>query len=445
MKISYGKLSNTYIEGHKRAELKIGIDEKLEPDSECCIYRVPTELRKINEAAYTPQLISIGPFHHGNKDLAEMEKQKVRYKKEFGERMIEENWEDFITFIEKEEQHIRNCYSETSPLKSLDFITMVLYDSIFIIELFLKFREHAGKKEDRSKFQECKDDVLLNKPYFEVGLKRDLLLLENQLPYFVLEELYRSTKFKVTVQGYPDFLTLSISFFHDSMCIIEEKPDYHPNVNQFTDLKRNSLLHTHPEDNVSFSVLPSAVKLEESGVKFTFLEGRCLLDIEPKQRNFIIPIPCFSGVELKIPCLEVEDNTETVIRNVMALEQCHYPLKTHVCNYISFMDFLIDTEKDVDLLIEEKIISNLMGDSAKIVQMFNGLGLNINLSQSCYSGIARVLNAHYDSGWNRKRATLKRVYFSNLWKGTGTIAAIILLLLTFIQTICSIKQVEWFQ
>ncbi|XP_031282393.1 UPF0481 protein At3g47200-like [Pistacia vera] len=420
------KLSNAFIEEHKLRELKIDIDEKLEPDSECCIYRVPKELRKINKAAYTPQLVSIGPFHHGNKDLAEMEKQKVRYKKEFGERMIEENWEDFITFIEKEEQHIRNCYSETSPLKSLDFITMIFYDAIFIIEHFLKF-------------QECKDDFLLNKPCFRAGLNRDIQLLENQLPYFVLEELYKSTINKV--QGYPNFLTLSIGFFYDSMCSKKENSTYHPNVNHFTDLKRNSLLHIHPEDNDYFSHLPSAVKLKESGVKFTALEERCLLDIERKQRNFRIPIPYFSGVELKIPRLEVVDDTETVIRNVMAFEQCHYPLKTHVCNYISFMDFLIDTEKDVDLLIEEKIISNLMGDSATIVRMFNRLGLNINLSKSCYSGIVRGLNAHYSNGWNHKRATLKRVYFSNPWKGTGTIAAIILLLLTLIQTICSIKQV----
>ncbi|XP_031283868.1 UPF0481 protein At3g47200-like [Pistacia vera] len=216
----------------------------------------------------------------------------------------------------------------------------------------------------------------------------------------------------------------------------------HRNVNHFTDLIRNMLLNINPEDNDSpHSYLPSAVRLQESGVKFTALKEERLLDIKRRQRNFKIPIPYFSGIELKIPVLQVVDNTETVIRNVMAFEQCHYPFKTHVCNYIIFMDSLIDTEKDVDLLIEERIISNLMGDSATIARMFNRLCLNVNLSPSCYSGIIRDLKDHYEDGWNRARATLKRVYFSNPWKGTGTIAGITLLLLTLIQTICSMKQV----
>ncbi|XP_031268412.1 UPF0481 protein At3g47200-like [Pistacia vera] len=432
------KLSNAFIEAHKLRELKIDIDEKLEPDSECCIYRVPKELRKINKAAYTPQLVSIGPFHHGNKDLAEMEIQKVRYKKEFGKRISEERLEDFIAFIEREEKHIRNCYSDTSPLKSPDFITMILYDAIFIIELLLRFNEG-------------KDDFLLNNIRFEIRLKRDLRLLENQLPRFVLEELYKSTGIKVR-----SVLSLFIFFFYDSdECTDNQHVHYHRNVNHFTDLWRSMLLHINPEANDSSSVLPSAVpkgndslcsdfpsavKLKESGMKFTALKGKSLLDIELKQGNFKIPIPCFSGVELKIPCLHVGGKTEAVIRNVMAFEQCHYPSKTHVCNYIAFMKFLIRTEKDVDLLIEEGIISNLMGDSATIVRMFNGLSISVVVSRSRYSGIVRDLKSHYSNGWNHKGATLKRVYFGNPWKGTGTIAAIVLLLLTLIQTICSIMQ-----
>jgi hypothetical protein len=49
----------------------------------CCIYRVPHDLRRLNEGAYTPQCISIGPFHHGDKRLKTMEKLKVRYFKRF--------------------------------------------------------------------------------------------------------------------------------------------------------------------------------------------------------------------------------------------------------------------------------------------------------------------------------------------------------------------------
>ncbi|KAG5550504.1 hypothetical protein RHGRI_015469 [Rhododendron griersonianum] len=32
-----------------------------------CIYRVPQELRKLKQSAYTPRLIAIGPLHRGDK------------------------------------------------------------------------------------------------------------------------------------------------------------------------------------------------------------------------------------------------------------------------------------------------------------------------------------------------------------------------------------------
>lgn len=39
----------------------------------------------------------------------------------------------------------------------------------------------------------------------------------------------------------------------------------------------------------------------------------------------------------------------------MALEQCHYTYAAYVCHYIAFLDFLIDTEQDVELLVNKGI------------------------------------------------------------------------------------------
>ncbi|KAM4081761.1 hypothetical protein ACJW30_11G116600 [Castanea mollissima] len=50
---------------------------------ECCIYRVPKKLREGNKDAYTPTLISIGPFHRGECELHAMEMLKLRYLREF--------------------------------------------------------------------------------------------------------------------------------------------------------------------------------------------------------------------------------------------------------------------------------------------------------------------------------------------------------------------------
>ena len=55
--------------------------------TDCCIYRVPYHLRKLNEESYTPKVVSIGPFHHGNRRLQTMEKKKLRYLNSFLERV----------------------------------------------------------------------------------------------------------------------------------------------------------------------------------------------------------------------------------------------------------------------------------------------------------------------------------------------------------------------
>ena len=75
-------------------ELIIDVPLVMEPVQwrECCIYKVPKTLRQVKKEAYTPKLISIGPFHHGEKELrdeenenvpSDMEMLKVRYFKDF--------------------------------------------------------------------------------------------------------------------------------------------------------------------------------------------------------------------------------------------------------------------------------------------------------------------------------------------------------------------------
>ena len=142
--------------------------------AECYIYRVPKQLRKVKEEAYTPKLVSIGPFHHGAAELKDMEKHKQRYLMQFLERTTKSK-ADLLNFIKAHEKTIRHCYSEDcGPESSDDFVKMILLDAVFIIELFDK-----------------KTHYILSKPWLAKGIRLDLILLENQLPFFALEKLYR--------------------------------------------------------------------------------------------------------------------------------------------------------------------------------------------------------------------------------------------------------------
>lgn len=64
----------------------------------------------MNEEAYNPQVISIVPLQ-GKAELSNMEKQKIRYVREFSKRITEKMWQEFINFIEENQQRIRNCYA----------------------------------------------------------------------------------------------------------------------------------------------------------------------------------------------------------------------------------------------------------------------------------------------------------------------------------------------
>uniref|UniRef100_A0A6N2LQG9 Uncharacterized protein n=1 Tax=Salix viminalis TaxID=40686 RepID=A0A6N2LQG9_SALVM len=78
----------------------------------CSIYRVSKRLRELNEKAYTPQVVSIGPLHYGKEELKEMEEHKRLYLREFLD-LSQVSVSDFIAAIADRETRLRNCYAET--------------------------------------------------------------------------------------------------------------------------------------------------------------------------------------------------------------------------------------------------------------------------------------------------------------------------------------------
>ena len=121
-------------------------------------------------------IISIGPFHISKKNLQIMEKFKVRYLKSFTAR-ANIKLENLVSAVREMEDRIYCCYAETSlGMKRDDFLKVILVDAIFILELFFRWVNREW-------------DDLLTKDQLTF-MKYDLVLLENQLPFFVLEKLF---------------------------------------------------------------------------------------------------------------------------------------------------------------------------------------------------------------------------------------------------------------
>ncbi|WZY87550.1 hypothetical protein YC2023_044285 [Brassica napus] len=358
----------------------------------CCIYRVPDCIREVKPEAYTPQLVLIGPLHRPLKfqDLKAldrgddityttsmkylyMEEHKKIYLAAFaarfeGEKTIdrfnrifeeeEENIIDrFKRIIEEEEENIRESYSESMAwIKSSEFVEMVLHDSVFIIESILRFLIKGRKKTG---------DRLMDWGCLTYTLFDDLILLENQLPYFILEKLFDPIVPRILPQK--TFRDLTISFFNLQGKIGDDSKFRH-----FTDLQR--------------------------------LERR--------------------------------------LRNIMALEQCHYPFNAHVCSYVFFIDRLIHTTKAADLLVEKGIIKNRTGERHPVKQMVYKLRSGIPETGSYYSDIANEVNKYSESRVNRSKAVLKRAFFGNILSGTATIVITLLLVMTLIRTWAMVTQIN---
>nr|TKR75454.1 hypothetical protein D5086_0000285220 [Populus alba] len=160
-----------------RLNIKLDSSPPQQDLSKRCIYKVPNLLRNVKPEAYTPQLISIGPLHHGDAKLEIMEREKLICFREFkrNHRMSEERIMDLVNIIRNKEKNIRQYYSKNfDKIGGMDFIEMILLDAVFIIE-FIKESNDGPKNLE---------------PWMMFDIKEDLKLLENQLPFFIIEEIY---------------------------------------------------------------------------------------------------------------------------------------------------------------------------------------------------------------------------------------------------------------
>ncbi|GLT41974.1 hypothetical protein SLA2020_159980 [Shorea laevis] len=209
------------------------------------------------------------------------------------------------------------------------------------------------------------------------------------------------------------------------------------------DIPNSSLCQLSEEDAISMAaafetpstatdwkewrLIRSATGLSESGIIFKKGEGR-LFDIK------------FENGVMSIPTLRIDDHTESILRNLVAYEQCFKGASSKCfTNYITFMDRLINTGKDVQLLSHNGVIDNWLGDHDVVANMFNKLRDCVLISKDfSYADTFKRVNEHCDRKWNQWMANLRHNYFNNPWAAISFFAGIFLLLLTVLTSVISV-------
>ncbi|XP_059461759.1 UPF0481 protein At3g47200-like [Corylus avellana] len=402
--------------------------------SKCVIYKVPKRLRHVKEKAYTPKVVSIGPLHHGSEDLKSMEEHKMRYLGDFIRRTGETS-EFFIDVVRKNEAKLRECYAETVDFTSEKFVKIILVDAAFILEVLLK--------SSNDKLQE-ENDRIFNKPWLIQDVWTDMLLLENQLPFFIIELLFNSYKREaLPINSYGTPLTinnLTQVFFKSRMESpgIEERWEEISNgdvkIEHFVHLLRHVQLQPvelHSERKLETLTTPSIRQLDQAGVKF---------EVGPSRNPFDIEFDKAKGI-LKIPKLILSDETEFTIRNSLAFEQCHYE-ENYLNDYVIIMSRLVRSFKDINLLVDQRIVENRLNNNHEGSDLLNKLadGAILDQDKFYFAALSDQLNKYYNGSWHKWKANLKQKYFRTPWAIISVIAAIFLFILTIIQTVYSALQ-----
>ncbi|KAG2724338.1 hypothetical protein I3843_01G013800 [Carya illinoinensis] len=442
------------------SEWVISIKEKLEQArqddvagswAKLCIYRIPHYLREGDDKAYVPQIVSLGPYHQGKRRLRQMDRHKWRALHHVLKRTNHDVKVYLDAVIELEEK-ARTCYEGSISLSSNEFVEMMVLDGCFVLELF------RGAAEGFKQLGYPRNDPIFAMRGSMHSIQRDMIMLENQLPLFILDRL-------LGIQlGYPDqkglVAQLTLQFFDPLMPTDEpmSKSDrnklesslghpttFDPLSDQgcvhCLDVFRRSLLRTGPQpepriwikrwshgnrvaDKRRQQLIHCVAELKEAGIKFTKRRTDRFWDIKFK-----------NGI-LQIPRLLIHDGTKSLFLNLIAFEQCHLDCSNDITSYIVFMDNLIDSHQDVSYLHYYGIIEHWLGSDAEVADLFNRICQEVvfDINDSYLSSLSENVNRYYNRKWNTWCASLKHNYFSNPWAILSLVAAVVLLLLTFGQT-----------
>ncbi|KDP34695.1 hypothetical protein JCGZ_10900 [Jatropha curcas] len=395
--------------------------------SSCCIFRIPQSLVEINEKAYQPHIVSIGPYHHGKEQLKMIQEHKGRFLGSVLARTQKHGvcLSDFYKAIASMEERIRECYSENIEYSSHDFIEMMVLDGCFIIELFCI----VGRL-----VQTDLDDPIFNMSWMLYFLMRDLLRLENQIPFFVLQTLFELSILSSRKENIPSLTELTLGFFDYVVQRPTEVLDGYKNLNgkHLLDLFRLTFIPSSQEEHKKISpflqLIQSAKKLRLAGIHFKPRETESFLDIR------------FSRGVLEIPTLTVDDFTSSFLLNCVAFEQCYNHCSKHMTSYVTFMGCLIVTPNDAGYLNDNRIIENYFGTEEEVAKFFNNVGKDIafDIQRSYLAKLFEDVNEYYRNNWHVRWAGFRHTYFNTPWSFMSALAALILLVLTVIQTFFSV-------
>ncbi|KAM0951791.1 hypothetical protein DsansV1_C03g0029501 [Dioscorea sansibarensis] len=368
------------------------------------IFKVPDNIRRSETKTYDPFVASIGPYHyHASQRGTTLAMQNHKWRcvrwllsRHQSRQQATVLLDKCLLAMKALDVKVRSCYSEdVYYLDPHKLASIMLLDGCFIIHLLLKqvmkrpekvFKHEEVEEEKEKKVadeQNVELDVegeeeiegpLLGMQWVWNLVLYDLLKLENQIPFFVIETLFNilrtpadeSTDLpKLALQLFSRFglnsTTTNTKSAHHLLHL------FHRSLTPLDDHNQLDLAQTQ----IANEWIPTANKLRLAGIKFAKKNtASTFLDIS------------YNNGTIEIPQLFLYDynNTHTLFRNLIAFEQCYPGAKSYISSYTTFMNCILDGPRDVHLLELKGILIHQLRPQDGVVKLFNQLSDQIQCS-----------------------------------------------------------------
>ncbi|XP_015691931.1 UPF0481 protein At3g47200-like [Oryza brachyantha] len=486
----------------------------------CVIYKVQEHIRMVDKFSYEPCVLSIGLYHHGALALQTMQKEKWSYLDYVLNINCEKSLLDYLLALEDLAKAARSCYSDDIKMDDEEFLQMLLLDGCFVLvalggtkgvlacgrqvqmdslsseeavaETGGQKRSHpddvkeANEIKNQTSSQDDKEGVQRTKYDEEIGqwffrfLIHDLFLLENQIPFFIVEKIFKVVAGDVCMDppfthDIANYVECALRWFPKSiqeydrpkdfhhllhLCHMYFRPSHNAEVNcqtgqqyflRFLSFGRKYFRLGHyldeTENSSSFNLemLPSqdghqlnrwrrTAQYLEAGAKFMKRKN------EKSQPHSLLDIK-FSNGTMEIPCIVVDEYTGTLFRNLIAFEQTCPQFGDDFTSYIVFLSQLISMPEDVTLLARRQIIVHHLESDEMVSDLFTMLSKDVVFDfngQYYLKSLCQTMETYYQSRLNRWIAWLWLNHFRNPWLVLAAFATAIVLLCTIVQTVYGI-------
>uniref|UniRef100_A0ACD5YMR9 Uncharacterized protein n=1 Tax=Avena sativa TaxID=4498 RepID=A0ACD5YMR9_AVESA len=352
-----------------------------EPEDPYTIFRLPSAVRERHPDLYEPKVVSVGPYYYGRAGLGAAQQHKWRLLRDFLSRGKNDKDDDRLGACLRAasalEADARRCYAEgfDDEMSADEFAEMLVLDGCFLLEFFLRKGEGQLAAPGGAKWA-------------WQHMYHDVLLLDNQIPFFVVEKLH-ALAFPGQ-DGARDRDALLDIFYK---ALAGDLPSSRP-IRPRSDKTIHHLLHLHYECNVRnpstdagdikarkangigngdgngaslavwkqspvpsprssdgavkgrlTSMVPQAAKMEEAGVTFKRkATPRDMFDVT------------FRYGVLHVPAFVVDEAAKVLLANLVAFEQGGGRAARQldggnlVTGFVALVGSLVNTPRDVEVL-----------------------------------------------------------------------------------------------